>query len=64
MSALTVNVELSPDMRLVLTCLCAFYGRDDRQIIEMALEQLSVDSKLITDTIEARIEQSRNKKEG
>lgn len=61
MGELTITLELSPEMLIVLGSLCNFYKRDQRQIIEMALEQLAMDSKLITDTVEARIEQSRKR---
>lgn len=50
---LTVATELSPDMYVVLAALCDFYNKDRREVIEMALEHLAADAKLITRTIEA-----------
>lgn len=58
MKDLTVTVELSPDMYVVLASLCDFYNKDQREVIEMGLEQLAADAKLITETITA--EQHKN----
>lgn len=53
MSDLTVTVELSPEMYVVLTSLCDFYNKDQAEVIEMGLEHLAADAKLITSTIKA-----------
>lgn len=54
MSKLTVTVELSPEIYVILGQLRKFYQMDNRQIIEMALEHLAADAKLIVETIEAK----------
>lgn len=51
--SLEVKIELSPDMLLVLDSLCAFYGKERWEIIEMALEHMAAEIKLITRTIDA-----------
>jgi predicted transcriptional regulator len=50
----TITVDLSPEIYIALTSLCAFYHKDPAAVIEMAIEQLAVDAKLITDTIDAK----------
>ena len=56
MSDLTVSIELSPDMYVVLTSLRGFYNMDEGQVIEIALEHLTADVKLIMQTIKAERE--------
>lgn len=54
MSKLSVNIELSPDMFLVLGVLSQFYGKDKREVIELALVYLSNNVKIIVETIDAK----------
>jgi hypothetical protein len=51
----TITVELSPEIYLALTSLCAFYRKDKAQVIEMAVENMAADSRLIVETFEAKI---------
>ena len=60
MSDLTLTIELSEDMKMVLANLCGFYGKDEAQVIEVALEQLATDVMLITETNKA-IKKGRDK---
>jgi len=53
-SEFEIKLELSPEMLIVLSELCSFYHKDKRQVIEMALEQLASDAKLIVDTMAAK----------
>ena len=48
-----ITVELSPDMYLVLHSLAGFYKKEPWEVIELALEQLGSDVKLITTTLNA-----------
>lgn len=54
MADTTIKVELSPEIYIALQSLCAFYQKDPAAVIEMAIEQLAADAKLITDTIDAK----------
>lgn len=55
MAITTITVELSPEIYIVLKSLCAFYGKDEAQVIEMAIENMAADSKLIVETLDAKI---------
>jgi len=55
MANTTVIVELSPEIYIVLKSLCAFYRKSEAQVIEMAVENMTADVKLITETFEAKI---------
>lgn len=55
MANTTITAELSPEIYIALKSLCAFYQKDEAQIIEMAIENMAADAKLITETLNARI---------
>jgi predicted transcriptional regulator len=55
MAITTITVELSPEIFIALKSLCAFYKKTEAQVIEMAIENMAADSKLIIETFEARI---------
>lgn len=55
MANTTITVELSPEIYIVLMHLCGFYKKNAAQVIEMAVENMAADAKLITETFEARI---------
>jgi hypothetical protein len=55
MAITKITVELSPEIYLVLESLCAFYKKDKAQVIEMAVENIAADSKLIVETLDAKI---------
>jgi predicted transcriptional regulator len=50
-----ITVELSPEIYIALESLCAFYKKDKAQVIEMAIENMAADAKLITQTLDAKI---------
>ena len=50
-----ITIELSPEIYLALESLCAFYKKDKAQVIEMAIENMTADSKLIVETLNAKI---------
>lgn len=55
MADTTITVELSPEIYIALKSLCAFYQKDEAQVIEMAIENMAADAKLITETLNAKI---------
>lgn len=55
MANTTITIELSPEIYLALISLCDFYKKDKAQVIEMAVENLAADAKLINETFEAKI---------
>jgi len=55
MANTTITVELSPEIYIALMHLCAFYKKDKAQVIEMAIENMAADSRLIVETFEAKI---------
>lgn len=51
--SLQVNVELSPDVVMMLDSLCTFFRKERWEVIEMALEHMAAEVKLITRTVQA-----------
>jgi predicted transcriptional regulator len=52
---MSITIELSPEIYLALESLCAFYQKDKAQVIEMAVENMAADAKLIVETLDAKI---------
>ena len=50
-----ITVELSPEIYIALKSLCGFYRKTEAQVIEMAIENMAADAKLITETLDAKI---------
>ena len=57
---LKIDVELSPEIIIILNTLCEFYKKDRRQVIEMALEHLTSDARLMSRTITAQVRKKKN----
>lgn len=55
MANTTITVVLSPEIYIAVKHLCGFYKKSEAQVIEMAIENLAADAKLITETFEAKI---------
>jgi mannose-6-phosphate isomerase class I len=55
MAKTIINAELSPEIYVALKSLCGFYKKSEAQVIEMAIENLAADAKLITETLDAKI---------
>lgn len=55
MASTTITAELSPEIYIALKSLCAFYRKSEAQVIEMAIENMAADAKLITETLNAKI---------
>lgn len=55
MANTTITAELSPEIYIALKSLCAFYEKDEAQVIEMAIENMAADAKLIAETLDAKI---------
>jgi hypothetical protein len=51
----TITIELSPEIYIALKSLCQFYKKTDAQVIEMAIENIAADAKLIAETLDAKI---------
>ena len=54
MSKTTITIELSPDIFIAMKSLSAFYRKSDAELIEMSIELLASDAKVIVETINAQ----------
>jgi predicted transcriptional regulator len=52
---MSITIELSPEIYIALKSLCAFYKKNEAEVIEMAIENMAADAKLIIETLDAKI---------